>query len=122
VKQAGICVPTKTSNVKMSKSGQVTLRLSCAFAAKGTVRLESAGKVKTTSKGKAKKLKLGSQSFTAKLGVKNVKVKLTKTGRKVITKRGKLRVTSILKTRRNAARAATRTNKTKLTVKPSGKK
>jgi Ca2+-binding RTX toxin-like protein len=121
VKQAGLCTPTKTS-VKMSKSGQVTLRLSCAFPAKGSVALESAGKVKTTSKGKAKKLKLGSKSFTGKLGVQNVKVKLTKQGRSVIKRKGKLRVQTILKTRRsNVSAAKTRTDKTKMTVKASGK-
>jgi hypothetical protein len=119
VRQSGICVPSSRT-APMSRSGVVSLRLNCAFNAKGSVRLRSAGRVKT-GKGKGRLLNLGRKSFTGKLGRLTVKVKVTGSARRVIRQKKRLRVQAILAVRRDAANAAMRRNRTKLTVRASGK-
>jgi Ca2+-binding RTX toxin-like protein len=119
VRQAGICVPTSRT-VRVSKSGQASIRMNCAFAAKGTVRLLSSSRVKT-GKGKAKRINLGKKSFSGKIGTLTVKVKISKSGRSVINRKKRLSAQAILAVRRDAANAAMRTNRTKLTLRASGK-
>ncbi len=119
VRQAGICVPTSRT-VKVSKNGQASIRMTCAFAAKGTVRLLSASRVKT-GKGKAKRINLGKKSFSGKIGTLTVKMKISKSGRSVIKRKKRLSAQAILSVRRDAANAAMRINRTKLTLRASGK-
>jgi Ca2+-binding RTX toxin-like protein len=119
VRQSGICVPRERT-AQMSRSGVVSLRMTCAFSAKGSVRLRSAGRVKT-GKGKARVLNLGRKSFTGKLGRLTVKVKVASTGRRVIRQKKRLRVHAILSVRRDAANAAMRRNRSTVTVRASGK-
>jgi Ca2+-binding RTX toxin-like protein len=120
IKQAALCVATsRTVNVK---GGVIPVRLSCAFSAKGTLRLESKSRVKT-GKGKARKLVLGSKSFTGKRNqITTVKVKPSKAALKVLRRKGRLSVRSQLRVRKDAANAAMRTTKTTFTVKASKKK
>ncbi len=119
VRQAGICVPTSRS-VKMSRSGLVRLRMTCAFKARGTIQLRSAGRVKS-GKGKARRLNLGRKSFSGTLGRLTVSMRVAKSGRNVIKRKKRLRVQAVLKVRRDAANAAMRTNRTTLTLRTSGK-
>ena len=119
VKQAGICVPTART-VRVSRSGQVSLRMTCAFAAKGTVQLRSASRVKT-GKGKARRINLGKKSFTGKIGRVTVKMRISKSGRSVIKRKKRLSVMASLRVRRDAANAATRLNVSRLTLRASGK-
>ena len=119
VRQSGICVPT-SRNLRVSSSGQVSLRMTCAFAAKGTVRLTSASRVKS-GKGKARRIALGSKSFSGKIGKLTVKVKLSKSGRSVLKRKKRLSAVATLRVRRDAANAATRTNISRLTLRTSGK-
>ena len=119
VRQAGICVPT-ARNVNVSKSGSLSLRMTCAFAAKGTVRLISASRVKT-GKGKARRISLGKKSFSGKIGKLTVRVKVSKTGRSVLRRKKRLRAQAILSVRRDAANAAMRVNRTTVTLRASGK-
>ena len=67
--------PCKSSpdQAEMSKSGVVTVRVSCTADASGSLQLRTAGKVKTS--GQAKRLVLGSKSFKLGRG-KNAKVKV----------------------------------------------
>jgi hypothetical protein len=118
VRQSGICVPTSRS-VRMSSSGLVSLRMTCAFNAKGSVQLRSAGRVRT-GKGKARRLVLGRKSFTSKLGKLTVRIRVSKSGRSVIKRKKRLRVQAFLAVRRDAANAAMRRNRTTLTLR-SGK-
>jgi Ca2+-binding RTX toxin-like protein len=117
VRQAGICVPTSRA-VRLS-GNRVSLRMNCAFAARGTVRLQSAGRIKL---GKSKrKLTLGSKSFKSKIGAVTVRVNVSKRAARVIKRRKSLRVEAVLRARRDAANAAMRTSRTKITVRTSRK-
>ncbi len=119
VSQAGICVTTPRS-VRMSRSGVVTLRLTCAFNARGTVQLRSAGRVRPRKGAALRRLNLGRKSFTGRLGRVTVRVKVSQSARAVIQRRKRLRVEATLAVRRDAANAAMRTRKTKLTLRTSG--
>ena len=120
VRQSAACTPTSRS-VRMSSSGAVSLRMRCAFAAKGTVQLRSAGRVKV-GKRKARRLNLGRKSFTGRAGQPvTVRLKLSKSARTTIKRRKRLRVQATLSVRRNVANAAKRTNRTTLTLRTSGK-
>ena len=120
VKQAGICVATSRS-VTVSKSGVAPVRLTCAFNAKGKLSLVSKSRIKT-GKGKARRLALGSKSFTGKGGKRTtVKVKVSKAALKVIRRKGRLSVRSVLRVRRDAANAAMRITRNTFTVKVSKK-
>jgi len=121
VRQTGICVPASRS-VRMSGSGVVSVRMRCALAARGTMRLESAGRVRS-GKGKARKLNLGRKSFRGRAGQRlTVRVKLSGAGRSLIKRRKSLRVRAVLRVRRNVAKAAMRTSTNTFTVKASGKR
>ena len=115
VRQSGICVPTART-ARVSSSGQVSLRLNCAFAARGTVRLRTASRVKT-GKGRARVLNLGRRSFSSKVGRATVRVRLSSTGRRVLRSKKRLSVQTTLSVRRDVANAAMRVNRTRMTLR-----
>jgi Ca2+-binding RTX toxin-like protein len=120
VTQSSVCKPaSKVANV--SKSATVSVRLRCGANGRGTLQLKSAGKVRT-GKGKRRKLNLGKKSFTGKRGqIVTVKVKMSKSARKALKGRKRLRAEALLSVRRDGSSSAMRTNRTKLTLRVSGK-
>jgi hypothetical protein len=104
VGQSGTVSIAKKS-VKVTKKGIAPIKLRCApgKACKGRLSMRSATALRSVFASKARKVKLGSKSFSIAAGkTKTVKVKLTKTGKRVVFKYGRV-----------AAR---------LTLKPAGKK
>jgi hypothetical protein len=75
-----------------------------------------------TGKGKARRLTLGSKSFSGRVGQRlTVRVKLSKSGRRVIRRKKRLRVQAVMRTRRAAAGAAMRTSRKTFTLRTAGK-
>ena len=120
IRQASLCTPSsKVANV--SNSGTVGVRMRCGFSARGTLQLNSAGKVKT-GKGKARKLTLGKKSFSGKANqIVTVKVKISKSARKALKGKRLLRAEALLSVRRDGTASAMRKNKSKLTLRVSRK-
>jgi hypothetical protein len=71
----------------MSRSGVVSVKVSCTEQASGRLTLGTAGKVRTSQskRAKARKLSLGAKSFTATAGqAKTLKVRVSRRGRRVV--------------------------------------
>jgi hypothetical protein len=121
VRQSAACLPTSSGGLRMSGSGTVTLRLRCAFAARGSVQLRSVGRVKV-GKGKARRMSLGRKSFTGKAGqAVTVRVKVAQSARNAIKRRKRLRVEQTLTVRRDGTSASSSRKATKkLTLRASG--
>ena len=117
VRQSSACAPS-SSTVRVS-GRNATVRLRCSFNARGTVRLRSNGRVKV-GKGKARRLNLGSKSFTGKANqAVSVRVRLPNSGRRALRSRKRLRVQATFSIRRDGASRA-RTNRRTMTLRASG--
>jgi hypothetical protein len=93
----GLVLTFKSHSLSVSKSGFVTLPISCPSTSidpcDGTVALNTAGKVLIAKKRKVRKraLKLGSGKFTLAPGANGtVKIKLSSLGRKALARTGRL--------------------------------
>jgi hypothetical protein len=86
------CTPAK-GTLRMSKSGAIRVRVFCAVAGKGTLRLQSKARVRTR-KGRARRvLKLGRKSFSLKAGQRRVvTVRASKAARRYIQRKKRLSV------------------------------
>ena len=86
------CTPA-TGSSRMSKSGAIRVRVFCAAAGKGTLRLQSVARVRT-GKGRGRRvLKIGSKSFSLKAGQRKVvTVKASKAARRYIQRKKRLSV------------------------------
>jgi Ca2+-binding RTX toxin-like protein len=105
----GVC--TASTRGLRAVRGRVTVRLSCAFASRGTVRLTTTKAVRTRRGARARKLRLGSGSFSARAArTKSVRVKLSRDGRRVLNRmaRVRVRVTVISRPRGKAAQSSPR--------------
>ena len=120
VSQSSLCVPN-TRTVRMSGSGVVSLRLRCLTNAKGRVQLRSARSVKS-GKGRARRITLGSKSFTGKRNqLLTVRVKVAKGARSVVKRKKRLRVQATVSARRDGSKAAMQNKRTTFTLRASGK-
>ena len=110
------CTASKGS-VRMARSGAIKVRVFCAVAAKGTLRLQSATPVRT-AKGRARKtLSLGRKSFSLKAGQrKTITVKASKTARRFIQRKNRLSVRARISAKAQGKASALRAS-TVLTVR-----
>ena len=103
----------------MSSSGQVNLRMTCGFNAKGTRHLRSAGGEDRKGQGAPDQSR---QEVLHRQGDRvTVKIKVSKSGRSIVKSRKGLRVEAVLRVRRDAANAAMRINSKKLTLRAARK-
>jgi hypothetical protein len=88
----GLCTAA-TRGLRASRSGRVAVRVTCSFASRGTVRITTARPVRTGRGRRARRVGLGSRSFTAATGrAGTVRVRLSRTGRRVLSRSRTLRV------------------------------
>jgi Ca2+-binding RTX toxin-like protein len=118
----GVCTAS-SQGVRATRS-QVTLRVRCSFASRGSVRLTTAKAVRL---GKSRRrVQLGSRSFSARAGrAKAVRVKLARQGRRVVSrsKRLRVRVTVTARPSGKSAKAAARRRTSRIvTLRVSGRK
>jgi hypothetical protein len=111
VSALGTRCSASTGKVSMAKSGAIPVRVFCAVTAKGTLRLESVMRVRTSKKRARRTLKLGSKSFSLKAGQrKTITVKVPKGARRYIQRKKRLSV---------RARVAAKATGKKATLKSS---
>ena len=117
----GVC-SVSSRGVRATRS-RVRLRLSCSLASRGTVRLATATAVRV-GKGK-RRVRLGSRSFSARAGRSApINVKVSRTGRRVLSrsKRLRVRVTVTARPRGQSANSASRRRTSRIvTLRVSGK-
>jgi len=88
----GLCTAA-SRGLRAGRSGRMAVRVSCSFASRGTVRIRTARAVRTRKGGRARRIGLGSRSFTASTGrARTVRVRLSRTGRRVLARDRTLRV------------------------------
>ena len=93
VSALGTRCTASTGSARMSKSGAIGVRVFCAAAAKGTLRLQSVMPVRVGKRSARKVLKLGSKSFSLKAGQRRtITVKASKTARRYIQRKKRLSV------------------------------
>jgi hypothetical protein len=106
----------QTRSATMTRTGRVKVRLRCPAAAKGTLRLRTSGRHRVGGKTRKKRM-LGRRSFSLASGMaKTFRVKLSKTGRRIVRKDRRLRARATLSARRGAATTA-RTTSRALTIR-----
>ncbi len=113
------CKPS-TSPAQMSSKGVVTIKVSCRDDASGSVLLQTYQAKKSSKKSPPKKITLGRSSFKLKAGGNTkVKVRLKKSGRKLVNRRKKgLDARAILTVRQSfGVRALSLKNGDKVTIK-----
>jgi hypothetical protein len=103
----GMCTAS-ARGIRVTRT-RVTVRVSCSFASRGSVRLTTARR--------ARRVNLGSRSFSA-MGsrTRSVAVRLTRTGRRALLRSGRLRVrvTVTARPRTKGARPASRKRSSRL--------
>jgi Ca2+-binding RTX toxin-like protein len=110
------CTASK-GTARMSKSGAIKVRVFCAAQAKGTLRLQSVARVRTSKRSARKVLKLGSKSFSLKAGQrKTITVKASKASRRYIQRKKRLSVRARITAKAKAQKSRLRTSSV-LTVK-----
>ena len=88
----GLCTAS-SRGVSATRSGRVAVRVNCAFRSRGSVRLTTASAVRTGKGKRARKVRIGSRSFSARASrPQTVRMKLTRTGRRVLSRTKRLRV------------------------------
>jgi Ca2+-binding RTX toxin-like protein len=104
-----------TGSARMSRSGAIPVRVFCAVAAKGTLRLQSVARVRLG--GKRKVLKLGSKSFSLKANQRRtITVKASKGARRLIQRKKRLSVRARI-TAKGQVRKSTLKSSSVFTVK-----
>jgi hypothetical protein len=98
--------------------GAVGVRLACLVAAKGTLRLECAGSHKRAKK-KHRTLTLGRKAFSLKAGRSTLTLRLTRTGRRLVVRRKRVRARATI-TLEGVANASTTSGV--LTIKARAKR
>ena len=113
----------------MSRKGVVKLRVSCPFSSKGTIRLQTARAVRAlfgadSKRKRARKLTLGSKSFSVRAGkAKTVKVKLNRKARRLVLRKKRVGARARVVARRSSGAKATRATSTRtITIKAPGKR
>jgi hypothetical protein len=107
-----------SGSVRMSRRGAVGVRVACRVAAKGTLRLEFAGSHKRAKK-KHRTLTLGRKAFSLKAGRSTLTLRLTRTGRRLVVRRKRVRARATI-TLEGVANASTTSGV--LTIKARAKR